>query len=99
MFDVNETPKPVYWCVVFLDEDHNYIIVKQSEDAILCDLFPDGAYDESLDSVWRNKSAGLYHLKLNPWTRGPDMQGEYDCGVDIIEAICLYTHNNQHEKG
>src|ERR1035437_775942 len=100
MFEINEKSKPVYWCVAFINGG-SYVIVKLSEDALQHDIMPDGAYDESLfDSLLSHQlPSGLYHLKLNPWSHGPDMQGEYDCGVDIVKAICLYTHNNQHETG
>lgn len=96
-----------YWCIVFLDDiDHDknrqYYIVKQSEDCITDELFIDGAYDDSLHNFWKNifgeviyPLSGLYHLTLAPWAYGPDISGEYDCGIDVVKAELLYELKQQ----
>lgn len=97
VFLFGEQPKKKkehYWCVVFVGETNGHkhtTIVQQSEDCLYHDMFPDGAEDESLGTAWA-KELGLYHIELKPWSYGPDMNGEYDCGVDAAKATCLYVY-------
>jgi|SRR5579859_8164404 len=68
-------------------------ILRTSHDAKQCDLFPNGASleDAGLDSEWhKGKPAGVYMLRLNPWSHQTMPEGEWDTGIDVVACEELY---------
>lgn len=93
-FDVaDESPPSDFWCVVALIDKDTCPILKQSEDAKAVDLFPEvDWFDAGGGRVWTTKHPpGVYRLQCRGWAHGPDMQGEYDSGVDAWQVRQLYV--------
>lgn len=91
-----------FWCVVFLTDNHpthpDFYIVDQSQRCLDNDIFPDGPMgeDSGINKHWyKGKPPGVYRLELRPWSYGPDREGEYDCGVDAKDTICLYEYKGK----
>lgn len=93
-------PPKDFWCIVALMEFRNpdaavydsAPILRMSEDAMLTELFQEQDwFDNGGDRTWCvGKKPGVYKLRLRPWSHGPDMQGEWDTGIDAYEAKLLY---------
>ncbi len=84
-------PKRLFWVDVALDyyKDQAWIM-RQSSDCLKVDLI-DGseAFDAGIQNNWiKDAVPGFYRLTLRPWSF-PDHDGDYDTGIDVIEAKCL----------
>lgn len=86
-------PRRDYWCVVVLDDGGQDWVIRRSPDVVSRDVLVEFAgEDNGLNNAWaKGKPAGLYRLELSPWGSGPDMNGEYDCGVDVLKAEELFA--------
>lgn len=86
-------PTRDFWCVVLLDDSGQDWVIRRSHDVIIYDVLMEFAgEDNGLNNAWaKDKPAGLYRLELSPWGSGPDMNGEYDTGVDVNKVEPLFV--------
>ena len=82
-----------FWCVVVLDDDGQDWIIRRSPDVKSRDVLMEfSGEDNGMDNAWaKGKPAGLYRLDLSPWGSGPDLNGEYETGVDVTKAEQLFA--------
>jgi len=79
-------------CIVSLAENGTGYIIARSDDIVARDiLIEDTAEDCGFNISWDdNLLVGTYKLKIKPWAH-QCLEGEWDCGIDILEVTPLWT--------
>lgn len=80
-------------CIVSIGEDGTGHIIARSDAIIEKDiLIENTAEDCNFNSDWdKGLLVGTYKLRISSWSSGPDMEGDYDCGIDVEQVTPLWT--------
>lgn len=79
-------------CLVALGDDGTGWVIAKSDTIRERDILIESSTDDNgFNSSWdRGLTVGLYLVTIEPWAT-KDYDGDYDCGIDVIEVRPLWT--------
>lgn len=91
------------WVVVALDANMDWVTgyIDRSVDACKCDLTcNNNPEDDNIGRNWVTKDTkpGVYKLTLSPWSHKDYWTGEFDAGLDVVEATPLWTYEEPTDE-